>query len=169
MKFTTLTLLVAATSAIRISQPAGGPKEQCQKVGEMIYEKCNQGKNDGKIDLKEAQDCGIPKKHEAEFLEVAGKDGAVDEKEFMAACMSEMKDRSMAQIEESKGQPKCQDIGDAIYKACNQGKDDGKISLKEAQACGLPKEDEGDFLAVAGKDGKVDEDEFLAACKKHMK
>jgi len=135
----------------------------------MVYEKCNQGKNDGKISLKEAQDCGIPKKHEQEFLDVAGKDGAVDEKEFMGACMKEMKNpRSMAQTEESKGEPKCQDIGEMIYEKCNKGKNDGKISLKEAQDCGLPKEDEGDFLRVAGKDGNVDEDEFLAECRKHM-
>ena len=168
MKFTTLTLLVAATSAIRISQPNGPPKgnpqEQCAQMAGMIYEHCNQGADDRKISLKEARDCGIPKEHEAEFIEVAGKDGAVDEGEFMGACMEHMSGPNLAQ----KGQPKCKDIGDAIYKACNQGADDGKISLKEARGCGLPKENEAEFKAVAGADGAVDEDEFLAACREHM-
>jgi|TARA_B110000908_G_C9801729_1_gene248926 hypothetical protein len=130
----------------------------------MVYEHCNQGADDRMISIDEARDCGLPEEHEAEFAERAGKDGQIDEKEFMTGCMEHMKGNKMAQ----KGPPKCQDLGDAIYKHCNQGADDGKISLKEAKDCGLPKENEADFKAVAGKDGAVDEDEFLAACNEHM-
>ena len=56
-----------------------------------------------------------------------------------------------------------------IYKKCNQGAEDGKISWKEASDCGAQQlMSEGDFMSVAGADKAVDEGEFMAECKKQM-
>ena len=55
-----------------------------------------------------------------------------------------------------------------IYKKCNQGAEDGKISWKEASDCGAPADMKDDFMSVAGADKAVDEGEFMAECKKQM-
>ena len=56
----------------------------------MIYEKCNQGAEDGKISWKEASDCGAPADMKDDFMDVAGKDKAVDEDEFLGECKRQM-------------------------------------------------------------------------------
>ena len=55
-----------------------------------------------------------------------------------------------------------------IYKKCNQGADDGKISWREARDCGAPRKYKDDFHAVAGDDKKIDNAEFMAECKEHF-
>jgi len=85
-KFVALLATVNAAWSTNLSQE--GPS--CQELGEMIYEKCNQGANDGKISWKEASDCGAPEEFKGEFLEAAGEDKAVDEKEFMGECKKQM-------------------------------------------------------------------------------
>ena len=66
------------------------------------------------------------------------------------------------------GGPSCDEIAQMIYKACNQGEDDGAISWKEAKACGAPKSIKDEFHEVAGDDKKVDYKEFMAECQAHF-
>ncbi len=58
----------------------------------MIYNKCNQGADDGAISWKEAKDCGAPKSFKDEFHEVAGEDKKVDLDEFLAECEAHFDD-----------------------------------------------------------------------------
>ena len=82
-------VLLATVNAAWSTASQEGPS--CKELGEMIYEKCNQGANDGKISWKEASDCGAPEEFKGDFLEAAGEDGAVDEGEFMHECKEQMK------------------------------------------------------------------------------
>jgi len=50
----------------------------------MLYEKCNQGAEDGMISWKEATDCGAPASMKAEFMNTAGEDKKINEQEFLA-------------------------------------------------------------------------------------
>ena len=88
--FKFIVLLVASAAAVKIEQkqPGGGEGPSCHDIAGMIYEKCNQGEDDGAISWKEAKACGAPKSFKDEFHEVAGEDKKVDYKEFMAECQA---------------------------------------------------------------------------------
>ena len=63
--------------------------------------------------------------------------------------------------------PSCHDVAMQIGEKCDKNGNE-KISWKEAKACGAPREMKAEFDRVAGKDGEVDYDEFMAECQKHM-
>ena len=139
---------------------------QCGDMADQIYEHCDQNGDHG-IDWKEASDCGAPKKWKPAFEHVAGKDGIVDRKEFVAACKAHgglAEEFELAQEQETQGN--CGNMADAIYDHCDQNGDHG-IDWKEASDCGAPKKWKPAFEHVAGKDGIVDKKEFVAACKAH--
>ena len=59
----------------------------------------------------------------------------------------------------------CHDVAMAIGEKCDANGNE-KISWKEAKACGAPREFKPEFDRVAGADGQVDYDEFMAECNK---
>ena len=61
--------------------------------------------------------------------------------------------------------PSCHDVAMAIGEKCDANGNE-KISWKEAKACGAPREFKPEFDRVAGADGQVDYDEFMAECNK---
>ena len=63
--------------------------------------------------------------------------------------------------------PSCHDIAMQIGEKCDVNNNE-KISWKEAKKCGMPREMKPEFDRVAGADGQVDYDEFMAECQKHM-
>merc|ERR1711894_347248 len=60
-------------------------REGCKKVAAKVWKHCDKD-GDKHLSWKEASGCGAPKKVKPAFLHVAGKDGLVAHKEFMAAC-----------------------------------------------------------------------------------
>ena len=73
---------------------------------------------------------------------------------------------SATQTQTEEG-PSCHDVAMQIGEKCDKNGNE-KISWKEAKACGAPREMKAEFDRVAGKDGEVDYDEFMAECQKHM-
>ena len=68
---------------------------------------------------------------------------------------------------EQEDGPSCHDVAMMIGEKCDKN-DNEKISWKEAKACGMPREMKPEFDRVAGADGQVDYDEFMAECQKQQ-
>ena len=66
----------------------------------------------------------------------------------------------------SKEGPSCHDVAMRIREQCDQDHND-QISWREAQDCGAPREWRSEFQRVAGSDGLVNYDEFMAECQAH--
>merc|ERR1712167_16371 len=138
--------------------------DHCDAIWDKITEHCDKDHSDT-ITWKEAAACGAPKKWKGHFLKVAGKDGQVDEGEFLDACHAHGK-KGLAEEEEEEEGGHCKRMARAIWKHCDKD-GDKHISWKEARGCGAPKEWKPKFEAVAGKDGLVSHKEFMGACRKH--
>jgi len=134
----------------------------CRRMAKAIWKHCD-ANGDKTISWGEASGCGAPPNWKPQFEAVAGKDGEVDIKEFMAACKAH---GGLAETEE-EGKPSCGQMWTMIRTHCDSD-DDKTISWKEARACGAPKDAKAGFLHFAGKDGKVDKGEFMDICHKHM-
>ena len=137
---------------------AEGPS--CKRIAKAVWKHCDADK-DGKITWKEASGCGAPDDFKPAFDHVAGKDGAVDHKEFMGACKAH---GGKAQVEVEG--PPCKRMAHHIWKHCDAN-GDKTISWKEAKGCGAPDEFHDDFTKAAGKDGELSRKEFMSACRAH--
>jgi hypothetical protein len=135
----------------------------CKRMAAAIWKHCD-ANGDKTISWGEASACGAPPQWKPKFEAVAGKDGEVDHKEFMAACKAH---GGLAETEEEVEGPPCGKIWKMIRTHCDKD-GDKTISWKEASACGAPKDAKEGFLHFAGKDGKVDKGEFMEICHKHM-
>ena len=82
-KYIALALVIATASVEAKGEPS------CNDIRKMVFEKCD-ANDDKKITWKEAKKCGAPRKFKPEFMDVAGKDRAVDGKEFMGKCKEMM-------------------------------------------------------------------------------
>jgi hypothetical protein len=135
----------------------------CKRMAAAIWKHCD-ANGDKTISWKEASGCGAPPQWKPKFDAVAGKDGEVDHKEFMAACKAH---GGLAEEEEEVEGPPCGKIWKMIRSHCDKD-GDKTISWKEARACGAPKDAKAGFTKFAGKDGKVDKGDFMDICHKHM-
>merc|ERR1711894_400811 len=77
---------IVFTKKLRIMMNMRVRREGCKKkIAAAVWKHCDKD-GDKHISWKEARGCGAPKKVKPAFLHVAGTDGLVAHKEFMAAC-----------------------------------------------------------------------------------